>query len=90
MGGVARSAPLGVAMSPKRRARTRGQNPLVIQYLSYSHLYVHCCYTVRTCKERFNMCSIYNCICTIFYVRYIPLSPFLRGIGGSGGETSGL
>jgi hypothetical protein len=29
----ARPAPLGVAMSPKRRARTRGQNPLVMLYL---------------------------------------------------------
>jgi hypothetical protein len=28
-GGGARSALLGMAMSPKRRARTRGQNPLV-------------------------------------------------------------
>jgi hypothetical protein len=30
MGGGARSAQLGVAMSPKRRVRTRGQNTLVI------------------------------------------------------------
>ncbi len=83
----ARSAPLCVAMSPERRARTRGQNPLVLSNFLLSPFQctvTHC----RSCKRlrEFEEIEISRHSCRGKHLRLLPgfrqrILPLLENFG---------